>query len=88
MKCSEDGRVHQTNSWSAPFPTQLLTSHILRRVTNVFPAVYTAMLKHLRLVDLKYTQISLLFATVFNLNHIQKTIVLLKVLVYKSLPEK
>ena len=54
------------------FSSELLTSHILRRVNNVFPAIYTAMLKHLRLMDLKYTQISLLFATVFNLNHIQQ----------------
>ena len=42
MKCSEEGCAHQTDSWSPPFPTQLLTTYILRRVTNVFPAIYTA----------------------------------------------
>ena len=70
-----------------PFPSQLLTSYILLRVNNVFPAIYTAMLKHLRLMGLKYTQISLLFATVFNLNHIQQHLRALTVIYLSNIEE-
>ena len=70
-----------------PFPSELLTSYILRRVKNVFPAIYTAMLKHLRIMDLKYTQISLLFATVFDLNHIQQHLRALTVIYLSNIQE-
>ena len=55
-------RCHCSNSLEGPGSTACEQTniapsivHCLYSVTNVFPAVYTAMLKHLRLVDLKYT---------------------------------